>query len=594
MTLEEVIKQRLAEAQKQVVLESTKKEPVKQVEPEEVGDEVDTSPKLKKKISEAKNRDDIYDSEPNYNSSTKTERLDQNKKWNSHGHKEVSKDYMTGVDDDDKSDSYSVKTDKEYKIKTAAVHDRDFGNGVPEYKIWNKDQAKNIPITVPTGQTVVVTDDHIYGHHPEHGYFRADRRDNNSISKLSRSYDPNLNKLTKESLDAMSQEEFDSLVEDYEQLDELSKYTLKSYIRKANDSIDKIGPSIDDDEDTKEYQEKWVKANKREQNINKATKKVKNKLTQEGTTSSQVSALLEAEELEIPAHIYKSSMTDGKISKPWFTSNGYTHDKETNLLKKNGKLYKIDSTVKIGNPSKLILKEFVSDQVSALLEAEGLSQEFKEQAVTIFEAAVTDRVLQIKEELQEEFEAQLAEAKSEMEDDIDGFLSEAILQWKAENEVAIKSNFKTQLAESFIDGMKALIAEHNIDVPEGQEDALEVALKEVEKLNEQFSTKDQEIGSLQEQINQLKADKILESFKSKMTQTEFDRFSQLTESVKFKDEGQYEKQLNVVLENFGSTKKETKPVMTEQVITEQIADVKIVKESDSKVNAYAQFLSKKR
>ena len=242
---------------------------------------------------------------------------------------------------------------------------------------------------------------------------------------------------------------------------------------------------------------------------------------------------------------------------------------------------------------KVVKESSVSDQVSALLEAEGLSPEFKEQAVTIFEAAVKDRVLTIQEELKQEFDTQLAEAKEELESDIDGFLSEAIQQWKSENEVAIKSNFKSQMAESFIDGMKALVAEHNIELPEGKEDALQEALNEVEKLNEQFSTKEQEIASLQEQVSVLKANQILESFKAKMTQTEFDRFSQLTESVKFKDEEQYTKQLTVVLENFGSTKKETK-VVTEQVITEEIADLKIVTESNSNVNQYAAYISKKR
>lgn len=40
-------------------------------------------------------------------------------------------------------------------------------------------------------------------------------------------------RLTKEDLDAMDQEEFEALVEDFEQLDELSKATLGSYIKKS-------------------------------------------------------------------------------------------------------------------------------------------------------------------------------------------------------------------------------------------------------------------------------------------------------------------------------------------------------------------------
>lgn len=236
----------------------------------------------------------------------------------------------------------------------------------------------------------------------------------------------------------------------------------------------------------------------------------------------------------------------------------------------------------------------VSSQVASLLEAEGLSEEFKTQAVTIFEAAVTDRVLQIEEGLKTEFDKQLAEAKAELDNDIDGFLSEAIQQWKQDNEVAIKSNFKSQLAESFMDGMKALIKEHNIEVPEDKENALEVALGEVDKLNESIVAKEAEMLTLQEQVNTMKAEQILESFKEKMTQTEFDRFVQLTESVKFKDEAQYVKQLTVVLENFGSTNKTE--VVKADVVLEQVNEkvTTILTESNSDMNVYAKFIAKQR
>lgn len=47
-------------------------------------------------------------------------------------------------------------------------------------------------------------------------------------------------KLTKESLDAMDQEEFDQVMEDFDQLDELSKATLKSYMSKSMDKANDI------------------------------------------------------------------------------------------------------------------------------------------------------------------------------------------------------------------------------------------------------------------------------------------------------------------------------------------------------------------
>lgn len=237
----------------------------------------------------------------------------------------------------------------------------------------------------------------------------------------------------------------------------------------------------------------------------------------------------------------------------------------------------------------------VSSQVAALLEAEGLSEEFKMQAVTIFEAAVTDRVLQITEELEAQYEEKLDEAKAELETNIDGFLNEAVQEWADNNKVAIESNFKTRLAESFMDGLQSLLAEHNIALPDESEDALEIALDEVNKLEEQVSSTDAVIAELQEEINTLKAEKILESFSAKMTSTEFDRFVQLTESVKFKDEEQYTKQLSIVLENFG--KIAAKKVEKEEQIVEEVADAPAVQptvtETFSSVNRYAAYLAKK-
>jgi hypothetical protein len=209
----------------------------------------------------------------------------------------------------------------------------------------------------------------------------------------------------------------------------------------------------------------------------------------------------------------------------------------------------------------------VSSQVSALLEAEGLSDEFKTQAVTIFEAAVTDRVLSIKEEMEKEFDTQLAEAKEKLNNDIDEFLSEAVAQWQKDNEVALKANFNTQVTESFMDGLRSLIAEHNIEVPEGKEDALATALTEVESLKESVKEQEAAQAALQEQIKQFESKAVLESFRSKMTVVEYDRFVQLTESIKYQSAEQYEKQLTVVLENFGSQapKKAAKPV-TEEIV----------------------------
>lgn len=236
----------------------------------------------------------------------------------------------------------------------------------------------------------------------------------------------------------------------------------------------------------------------------------------------------------------------------------------------------------------------VSSQVAALLEAEGLSEDFKLQAVTIFEAAVTDRVMQLTEELEAQYEDKLNEAKAEIEDNIDGFLNESVQKWATDNEVAIQNNFKTRIAESFMDGLQALLAEHNIDLPAESEDALDIALDQVNTLEESVEAARAETQALQEQVNVMKASQILESFKAKMTSTEFDRFEQLTESVSYVNDTQYTKQLSIVMENFGKVpaKVEKQEVIIEEVTTLPQATT-IVTEGNSAVNRYAAYMQGK-
>ena len=230
-------------------------------------------------------------------------------------------------------------------------------------------------------------------------------------------------------------------------------------------------------------------------------------------------------------------------------------------------------------------KPTVSAQVAALLEAEGLSDDFKIQAITIFEAAVNDRVMQIKEELQEEYENQLDEAKAEMSNKIDGILTETAQQWAIDNKVAIETGFKAKLAESFMDGVVSLLKEHNIDIAEDAEDALEIALEQVAELEQKINESAGAQADLIREINSLKADAILESYRSEMADTAFDRFAQLTKNIEYVTEEQYKKQLDIVQKNFSTLTESQKPKQQEPsaaIVTEERVDA-----VDSRIAAYA-------
>ena len=139
--------------------------------------------------------------------------------------------------------------------------------------------------------------------------------------------------------------------------------------------------------------------------------------------------------------------------------------------------------------------DFTQD-VDALVAGEELSEEFRERAVTIFEAAVTSRVNDEVKALQEAFETTLTEevekVQTELAEKVDDYLTYAAEQWMKENALQIEHGIKTEMAESFFNGLKGLFLEHNFTVPEEKFNLLDGMAGELDdmenKLNEQIDT----------------------------------------------------------------------------------------------------------
>ena len=110
----------------------------------------------------------------------------------------------------------------------------------------------------------------------------------------------------------------------------------------------------------------------------------------------------------------------------------------------------------------LVEAEFnVEEDVQALFEGEELSEEFQEKARTIFETAISAKVSEIKESLNETYQNALVEEvvaiKEELAERVDSYLEYVADEWFQENALAVESGLKSEVTESFLDGMKSLL-----------------------------------------------------------------------------------------------------------------------------------------
>ena len=198
----------------------------------------------------------------------------------------------------------------------------------------------------------------------------------------------------------------------------------------------------------------------------------------------------------------------------------------------------------------------IEEDVNALLGGEELSEEFREKAKVIFEAALNSKIKEIQETLEEQYAVALQEEKEGLKEAlterVDAYLEYVCEEWMTENELAVEAGLKTEMTESFLSGMKSLFEEHYVTIPEEKYDVLESMVEKLDemetKLNEQI---DKNIG-LNKRLAESTAVSVLDQVSEGLAQTQKEKLASLAESVEFESEEEYREKLETLKESYFS------------------------------------------
>ena len=215
----------------------------------------------------------------------------------------------------------------------------------------------------------------------------------------------------------------------------------------------------------------------------------------------------------------------------------------------------------------------IEEDVNALLGGEELSEEFKEKARVIFEAALTSKIKEIQETLEVQYAERLEEErqslKGQLTERVDAYLEYVCEEWMTENELAIEHGLKTEMTESFLSGMKGLFEEHYVTIPEEKYDVLESMVEKLDdmetKLNEQI---EKNIG-LNKRLAESTADTIFSTVSEGLAETQKEKLASLAESVEFESEDEYREKLETLKESYFS-KAPTAKSEAPQTISESV------------------------
>ena len=238
----------------------------------------------------------------------------------------------------------------------------------------------------------------------------------------------------------------------------------------------------------------------------------------------------------------------------------------------------------------------VEADVAALLEGEELSEEFQNKAKTIFEAAIKTKVAEIKEELQESYATALVEEldkiKEGLTERVDGYLEYVADEWMQENALQVEAGLKTEMTESFLEGMKSLFEEHYVTIPEEKYDVLNSM---VDKLDEMESKLNEQIDrnvALNRRLAESNADGVFTAVAEGLADTQKEKLATLAENVEFESETDYREKLVTLKESYFPSKtsapKSTSENLSEEVSTDEV----ISEETTPRMQAYLDILSR--
>ena len=196
----------------------------------------------------------------------------------------------------------------------------------------------------------------------------------------------------------------------------------------------------------------------------------------------------------------------------------------------------------------------IDEDVAALVEGEKLSEEFREKAKTILEAAVKGKVVQIKEVLDAEYEAKLLEEvetiKGALNERVDSYLEYVADEWFTENQLAVENGLKEELTESFMTGLKSLFEEHYVTIPEEKYDVLESMVEKLDDMESKLNEQIEKNVSLTKRLAESTADGIFDTVSEGLADTQKEKLASLSESVEFESESEYREKLETLKESY--------------------------------------------
>ena len=230
------------------------------------------------------------------------------------------------------------------------------------------------------------------------------------------------------------------------------------------------------------------------------------------------------------------------------------------------------------------------DDLKALVNEEAtLSDDFKQKAETIFEAAINAKVNaeidRLEEKYNEEVSEEIEATKKDLVEKVDSYLNYVVEGWMEDNKLAIQNGLRTEIAEDFMNKLKDLFTESHIQVPEDKVDMVDELADNVEELEAQLNDSTERSIQMAEELELYKRDFIIREASKDLAETQVEKLKGLAENVDFEDEETFAQKVAQLKESYFAKTSKTQ----EEIIEDD--DAPVVETSGS-MDSYLKAIKK--
>ena len=184
------------------------------------------------------------------------------------------------------------------------------------------------------------------------------------------------------------------------------------------------------------------------------------------------------------------------------------------------------------------------------------------------------------------------EIKKGLTERVDSYLEYVCDEWFQENALQVETGLKSEMTESFLEGMKSLFEEHYVTVPEEKYDVLNSMVDKLDEMENKLNEQIDRNVALNRRLAESNADGIFSSVAEGLADTQKEKLATLAENVEFESDTDYREKLETLKESYFPSKtsapKNTSENLSEEVSTDEV----ISEEVAPRMQAYLNVLSR--